>query len=136
MPLDQTEATRLAEAMMGKTPAGATPAPTTPIMLRLMSTASGSPTTPGVEVVNSGNATYAPQDITAATPASATEGAFANNTAITFTNMPEITTVGVEGWDSGGPPRRLFYGTLAVSKQTAEGDSLTFANGALRITMA
>lgn len=136
MPLDQTEATRLAEAMMGKAPAGATPAPTPPIMLRLMSSTPSSPTTPGIEVVNSGNATYAPQDITSATPAAATEGAFANNAPVTFTNMPEITTVGVEGWDSAGPPRRLFYGALAVSKQTAEGDSLTFANGALRVTMA
>lgn len=134
MPLDQTEANRLAELMMAKTPVA--PAPQEPIMLRLMSTASGSPTTPGVEVVNSGNATYAPQDITEATPASATEGAFANNAPVTFTNMPEITTAGVEGWDSAGPPRRLFYGQLAISKQTAEGDSLTFANSALRITMA
>lgn len=134
MPLDQTEATRLAESMMAKTQVA--PAPTAPIMLRLMSSTQSSPTQPGVEVVNSGNSTYAPQDISAATPASGTEGAFTNNAPITFTNMPEITTVGVEGWDSGGPPRRLFYGALAVSKQTAEGDSLTFANGALRITMA
>lgn len=135
MPLDQAEASRLVQAMLGKV---AYVAPTTPMKNRLMTT-NGSASSNGTEVVNSGGSTYASQDASAATPAGATNGVIANNSAITYTNMPDTTAnpvKGVELWDSAGSPRRACYGPLTANKTTALGDSLTFAAGALQFTMA
>lgn len=131
MPLDQAEATRLLDAMLGKATYSA---PTTPMMSRLMS-ANGTASSNGTEVSNSGGSAYAAQNITTATPAGSTNGTITNNTAITFTNMPAVTTVGVEVWSSG-TPRRAMYGSLTASKLTALGDSLTFAAGSLSLTVA
>lgn len=132
MPLDQAEANRLLNAMLGK---ASYTAPTTPIRLRLM-TANGSASAAGTEVTNSGGSAYASQDISTALPSGGTNGSITNTSAITFTNMPAVTTVGAEGWDSAGTPRRAFLGPLTSSKTTALGDSLTFAPGALVLTMA
>lgn len=131
MPLDQAEATKLMDAKWGKATYSA---PTTPIMLRLMSV-NGSATSNGTEVVNAGGSAYAAQNVTTATPSGATAGAIATNAAVTFTNMPAITTVGVELWTSG-TARRTTYGALTVSKTTALGDSLTIASGSLTDTLA
>lgn len=130
--LDQAEATRLMNAKWGK---AAYSAPTTPIRLRLM-TAIGSASSNGTEVTNSGGSTYASQDATAATPAGATNGVLANNSAITFTNMPAATITAVELWDSAGSPRRTTWGSLTTSKTTALGDSLTIAASSLSDTLA
>lgn len=132
MPLDQAEATRVVNARWGKV---AYPAPTLPIMLRLVTSAQpGSPTAAGTEVANAGGSAYAPQSATAAAGNNASAGAIATNGAITFTNMPAATVTGIETWDSAGTPRRLAYGALAASKTTALGDSLTIAAGQLTDT--
>ncbi|MEV1295771.1 hypothetical protein [Pseudonocardia sp. NPDC049635] len=129
MPLDQAEAQRLQNAKWGK---ATYPAPTTPIMIRLV-TANGSASAPGTEVANAGGSAYAPQNASTATPASAPNGVMTSNAAITFTNMPAATVVGLEEWTSD--PRRTTFGALAAPKTTALGDSLTIAAGQLTDTM-
>lgn len=131
MPLDQAEANRLLNAMLGK---AAYTAPTAPMRGRLMS-ANGSASANGTEVVNAGGSAYTAQDVSAALPASGTNGVITNTSAITYTNMPAITTVGIEVWDSAGTPRRALYGSLTASKTTALGDSLTIAPSALVLNM-
>lgn len=128
MPLDQAEATRLADAMLGK---ATYTAPTTPMRARLMS-AVGTASTNGTEVANAGGSTYTSQDVTAATPSGSTAGLFTNNTAVTFANMPTITTTSIEIWSSG-TPRRALWGLLTTAKSTVLGDSLTFAAGSLTL---
>lgn len=129
--LDQAEATRLMNASWGKN--GTYLAPTTPIRARLMS-ANGSASAAGTEVTNSGGSAYASQDASAATPV-AVNGVITSNLAITFTNMPAATIVGIELWDSAGTPRRIRFGSLTASKTTALGDSLTIASGSLVNTL-
>jgi hypothetical protein len=131
MPLDQAEANRLLEAMLGKATYSA---PTTPMMARLM-TANGTASTNGTEVANGGGSAYASQNVTTATPTGGTNGSISNNSAITYTNMPAVTTVGVEIWSSG-TPRRAMWGALTASKTTALGDSLTFSTGSLTLQLA
>lgn len=132
--LDQAEATRLMNAKWGKN--GTYLAPTAPIKMRLL-TVLGSPASNGTEVTNSGGSTYVPQDASAATPlGGATNGVLASSQAITFTNMPAATIVGLELWDSAGTPRRTTFGQLTVAKTTALGDSLTIASGSLTDTLA
>lgn len=141
MPLDQNEAIKLLGAKWGKV---AYSAPTTPILCRLMSS-NGTSTSNGTVVANAGGSTYTAQDVSAATPATtsaavaeATSGGarVTSNAAITFTNMPALTVVGVELWDSAGTPRRTTFGALTVSKTTALGDSLTISSGSLTDTLA
>lgn len=131
MPLDQAEATRLVDAMLGKATYSA---PTTPMMARLMS-ANGSASVNGTELTNAGGSAYAAQNVTTAMPAGSTNGSIANSTAITYTNMPAATSVGVEVWSSG-TARRAMYGALTASKTTALGDSLTFSAAALVLSLA
>lgn len=129
--LDQAEANRLINAMTGKV---TYPAATPPMMARLM-TAIGSASANGAEVTNAGGSAYAPQSVTAATPAGGTNGVLASNAAITFTNMPAATETAIEIWDSGGTPRRAMFGSLTTAKTTALGDSLTLASGALSLSL-
>lgn len=128
MPFDIAEANRLIGAAYGKV---AYVAPTTPIMARLMTT-NGTASSNGTEVVNAGGSAYAPQDVTAGTPAAPTSGVLTSNQAITFTNMPDTSGVGgvkgIETWSSG-TPRRIQLGPLAATRVTALGDSLTIASG-------
>lgn len=131
MPLDQAEANRLLEASLGK---ATYTAPTTPMMVRLMST-NGTASANGTEVANAGGSAYAAQNITAATPTGGTNGSISNNTAVTCTNMPAITTVGIEIWSSG-TPRRHMWGALTTAKTTALGDSLTFSAASLVLQIA
>jgi hypothetical protein len=133
--IDQGEATRLCNAMLGL---GYT-APTLPIKARLVTTM-GTVTAAGTEVVNSGGSTYTPQNFVASSsspsPNTATTGVVANSVAaIVFSNMPDTSGVtgvkGVELWDSAATPVRKMLGTLAQTKITALGDSLTFATSQL-----
>lgn len=129
MPFDIAEANRLIGAAYGKVAYVAT---TNPVVLRLMTTL-GTASANGTEVVNAGGSAYAPQSVTAATPAAPTNGVLTSNAAMTFTNMPDTNGVGgVKGgetWDSGSTPRRIQTGALAATKVTALGDSLTIAAG-------
>ena len=132
MPLDRAEATRLLNAMLDKATYTA-PSTGSGLMLRL-TTANGDATSPGTEVANAGGSAYAPQNIKTSLPTAA-NGTAANNAASTFTNMPSVTSVGVEVWDTAATPRRQCYAALGASKATSTGDSLTFAASALTFTL-
>lgn len=125
----QVEATNQLNASLGKATYTAT---VTPMMLRLMST-NGSATAAGTEVANSGGSTYAAQNLTTAL-GTASAGSITTTSAVTHTNMPAITTVGVEIWDSAGTPIRKWFGALSASKTTALGDSLSFAASSITIS--
>jgi hypothetical protein len=122
--LDQAEAQRLQNAHLGL---AAYTAPTTPMKQRLM-TANGSASSNGTEVTGG---SYASQSLTAALPASSTNGSISTNAAISYTGMPAATVVGVEWWDSNGTPRRAAWGALTASKTTGAGDTLSFASAAV-----
>lgn len=117
----QAEANRLLDASWGTT---AYAAPTGPMKLALAST-TGTNTTAGTEI---SGGSYARQTITMGSAAS---GANASNAAINFTNMPAVTTTGIDVYDSNGTPRRAWWGALTASKTTASGDTLSFASGAI-----
>lgn len=127
--LDQTFSNRLLNASVG----GAFTSPTTPITCRLM-TANGTNTSNGTELATSGGytaGTGAPQ----VTFAAASGGTAASNVAVTVTNMPATTIVGVELWDSEATPIRLWWGPLTASKTTNAGDTFTIASGSLTLAM-
>lgn len=119
--LDQAEASRLLRASLG---ISAYTAPTTPMMLRLMST-NGSASSNGTQVTGG---SYAAQSLSAALGTEA-NGSVATTSAISYAGMPATTVVGVEVWDSAGTPRRAQWGALSASKTTGAGDTLTFASG-------
>lgn len=131
MPIDQAEATNQLKAETGKAVYVAT---VTPLRGRLTTT-NGTATAAGTEVVNSGGSTYASQDASAAlgTPAA---GSVTTTGALTWSNLPGATIVGIELWDSAGTPVRKRFGPLTASKTVALGDSLTMAAGALVLTQA
>lgn len=129
--LDQTHANNLMDGSMGTNPYVAT---TTPIRCRLM-TANGSATSNGTELTTGGgytSGTGAPQ----VTFAGAAGGTKASNIAVTVTNMPAATIVGVELWDSSGTPARKWWGPLSAPKTTNSGDTFSIASGALTLALA
>jgi hypothetical protein len=93
-----------------------------------------SATTAGTECTNAGGSTYA-RAATTGKWATAASGAIATNAVISFTNMPAITVTGIELWDSAGTPVRRWWGTLGASKTLGLGDTLSFASGAISISM-
>lgn len=125
--LDNAEATRLVNAMLGL---GTYTAPTLPIVVRLM-TSMGTATANGTELA--GNVR---QPFVAASgspsPNTATNGEITNSVAqIILAGLSAGTVRGVELWDSAPTPRRKMAGTLAAEKVVAAGDSLVFATSAL-----
>jgi hypothetical protein len=106
--------------------------PTSPIKVRLMS-ANGSDSAAGTELSTAQGYTAGGISITFGTAAA---GATDNTTAATWTNMPAVTIVGVELWDSAGTPVRLAYGPLTANKTTNSGDTFTIAIGDLDLTLA
>jgi hypothetical protein len=102
---------------------------TTPVKVALVSVA-GSETAAGTEDTGG---SYARQSFGPAAATSASPAVSANSASINFTNMPALTTVGVELWDSAGTPVRKAGGDLTSSKTTASGDTLSFAIGALAL---
>lgn len=124
--IDTAEVNRLLEATTGKT---AYTAPTTPLKLRLY-TNTGSDGTAATTQVAGGS--YAPQNITWAAAAAR---AIANDAAINFTGMPATTVQSVEVYDNNGTPRRILWGPLASSKTVDAGDTLSFAIGAIVLSI-
>lgn len=125
MALDQTRANQILDAVHAVT---ALPVSTAPIRTRLM-TVNGSATTNGTELTTGGgytSGTGAP---------SATWGAAGTGTsakgAVSVTNMPAATIVGIEEWDSNATPKRQEFGPLSTAKTVAAGDTLSFAAGAI-----
>lgn len=119
------EANRLLDASLGVT---AYVDPTGPMKLALATTASTA-TAAGTEVAGG---SYARQ--TAAFGA-ASAGAISNSGVITFASMPAATVTHVDIYDNAGTPRRCWFGALTTAKTTASGDTLSFAVGALALTL-
>jgi hypothetical protein len=124
----QVEANNMLNASLGKASYVAT---VTPLKLKLV-TVNGSATSAGTPV---SGGSYTDQDITSAI-ATASGGSTSNSGAITFSGMPAVTVVGVEIWDSASTPVRKWYGALTASKTTASGDSISFAVGALTLSIS
>lgn len=106
----------------------------TAIKCRLM-TVNGSGTAAGTELATSGGYTAAAGAPTV-TFGAAASGSAASSSAVTVTNMPAATIVGVELWDNGGTPVRKWYGALTASKTTNAGDTFTIATGSLTAALS
>lgn len=104
-------------------------ATSTPLHVRLM-TANGSATSNGTELGTSGGYTAGSGAPTVTFGAAVAEIA-TSNSAVTVTNMPATTIVGIELWDSAGSPVRKWWGALTASKTTNAGDTFTIASGSL-----
>lgn len=101
----------------------------TPVRVRLM-TANGSATANGTELGSGGS--YVAGTGQSVTFGAATSPATSSNSgAVTQTNMPAATIVGIEVWDSTGTPVRQELGALSANKTTALGDTLSFAIAAI-----
>lgn len=120
------EADRLLNASLNGT---AYTAPTTPMKLALATTASTA-SAAGTEVTGG---SYARQTVAFTTSAGS---GVSNSGAVTYTNMPAATTTHVDIYDSNGTPRRAWFGALTASKTTAAGDTLSFAVGAITVTLS
>ena len=68
-------------------------------------------------------------------------GSTSNGTAVSQTGMPAATTAGIEIWDSAGTApayaasNRWWWGALSSAVTTNNGDTLTFAIGAITVTL-
>ena len=102
---------------------------TTPIKLALV-TANGSDSAAGTEVTGG---SYARQTIAFD---AASGGSIDNNAAISFTDMPSCTVVGIEIYDSAGSAKRLAYGALTASRTVTSGDTVQFASGAITLSLS
>lgn len=102
--------------------------PTTPMKLSVHSSAS-SASSAGTEA---SGGSYARQTIAFGTSAGS---GVANTGAVTYTNMPAGTWTNVNIYDNNGTPRRAWWGDLTASKTTASGDTLSFAIGAVTVTL-
>lgn len=127
--LVQTEANNLLAASMGVT--GSYTASSTPMKLAL-DTVVGSATAAGTEVTGG---SYARMTVAFGAPAS---GSISNSAQVNFVSMPAVngasSVVAAEIYDS--VPTRKWFGALAASKQTSAGDTLSFAVGAIVLSLA
>lgn len=106
--------------------------PVSPFALALViSSALPTDTAAGTEVTGG---SYARQAITFSGALSGVRASASTN-GQTFTLMPAATTGAVNIYDSTGSPRRLAYGNLAANKTTDAGDTLSFAVGAITLTI-
>jgi len=107
---------------------------TYPIKIRLIVGSSGSFNSTvgsaGTELSTGGSYTAGTGISIGANWAAASSGTQSSNAAVSQTNMPAATVLGVEFWDSSGTPQRLEFGTM-TSKTTQAGDTLSFASGAI-----
>lgn len=102
---------------------------TTPIKLALV-TANGSDSAAGTEVTGG---SYARETISFT---SASGGSIENDAAISFTDMPACTVVGIEIYDNAGSAKRLAYGPLTASRTVTSGDTVQFASGAITLSLS
>jgi hypothetical protein len=129
MAMDQATCKRVMDHVHGS----ATMTVTAPLRLRQM-TANGSATANGTELATAGGytaGTGAPT-ITYGAATTATPSVSSNSAAVTITNMPAATVVGIEVWESNATtPYRIEQAALTTSKTTALGDTLSYAIGAV-----
>jgi hypothetical protein len=128
--IDQTFSNALLNASIAQ---AALTAVVAPIHCRLM-TVNGSATANGTELATGGGYTSGTGAPTV-TFAAAAGGSNASNSAVTVTNMPATTTVGIELWDSAGTPGRKWWGPLSSSLVINSGDTFSIASGALTLAM-
>jgi hypothetical protein len=128
---DQTHANNI---LAGSTGQGSFTATTGPIHVRLM-TVNGSATANGTELTTGGGYTSGTGAPTV-TFASASAGSIASNSAVTVTNMPACTIVGIELWDSTGSPARKWQGALTSNKTVNSGDTFTIGSASLTLALA
>lgn len=102
--------------------------PTTSLKVALV-TANGTDSAAGTEVTGG---SYARQNVTFS---AASGGATSNTGAVTYTNMPACTVVGVEVWDNAGSPVRLWHGALTANKVVNAADTFTIAIGDLDLSL-
>jgi hypothetical protein len=125
---DQTFANSVLDAAFDR--AGASVRLSTgPMHCRYM-TANGTATSNGTELGTASGYT-AGAGAPTFTTAAAAAGTEASNSAITTTNMPATTIVGVEVWDQAGTPLRKQWGALSANKTTNLGDTFTIPSGSL-----
>ena len=104
-----------------------TPArPTAPLKVALV-TVNGTESAAGTEVAPGANA-YARQSVTFTAAAA---GSASNTALLQWTNMPAVTVVGLEVWDSAPTPVRLWFGPLTAAKTLSAGDTFELPVGAL-----
>ena len=134
MALDQAFAKAIQDHIHGGT---ALTQPTGPFRCRLM-TANGSASANGTELTTGGGYTSGTGAPTVAFSAATTASpsVSASSGAVTVTNMPAATIVGIEIWNSNGTPGRQEFGALAASKTTASGDTLSFSAGAITSSLS
>lgn len=130
--LDQAHANAILDASMDEATASVRLS-TAPIKCRLM-TANGSATSNGTELSSSGGYTAGTGAPTTSW-ANAASGSKASDAAVTVTNMPAATIVGVELWDSAGTPLRKWWGALSANKTTNSGDTFSIASGSLTASL-
>lgn len=121
--LTQAQAQAVLAGTLGQAAFPATPGTN----VRLM-TANGSEAAAGTELAAGGGYTAGGVPVTWAAPTAQT-GTYSGrigNAAVTISNMPAATIVGVEIWSTDAAPRRLFWGALTTSRTTAAGDTLSF----------
>lgn len=94
-----------------------------------LATVVGTASTPGTEV---SGGSYARQ----AASWGVLHETLSNTAGETFTNMPAVTVVGVDSWDSAATPLRYLFGSLSPSLTTNAGDTLSFASSAVVDTWA
>lgn len=121
--IDSAEVRRLLAATTGQ---ATYTEPTGPMKLRLYS-AVGNDTTEGTQI-----SSYTPQTIAFDAPSGRS---IDNNGAVVFTAMPAATVTAVEVWDSNGTPRRALWGPLSSSKNVDAGDTLSFADGTVVLSI-
>lgn len=102
---------------------------------RLM-TVNGSSTANGTELATSGGYTAGGQAMAMGAAAAYSAGArvASNSGTVSWANMPAATEVGTEHWDTGGTPKRWWWGSLTSNLTTNAGDTLSFAPGAVTQT--
>lgn len=120
-----------AQALLNASIAGTTYTLPTGIKVYLL-TAIGSSTSAGTEVTG---ASYARQTFTPGSASAATPSIITHTNAISFTGMPAVTVTSLELWDIAGTPVRRWFGLLAVSKTLGLGDTISFAIGAITVSL-
>lgn len=126
--MDQGFSNKLLDASVGTATLTAV---VTPIHCRLM-TVNGSSTANGTELATGGGYTSGTGAPTL-TFANSAGGTNSNNSAVTVTNMPASTLVGVEFWDSAGTPGRKWWGALSSNLVINAGDTFSLATGSITL---
>lgn len=124
----RVEESNLLNGMLG---IAAYTAAATPMKLAL-ATVTGTDTTAGTEVTGG---SYARAAIAFSAPTLGTPTTTSNTLLITYTNMPGVTTTGIDVYDSTGTPVRRVFAPLTASKTTVLGDSLSFAATSVAVSL-